>query len=328
LIAMRATRHATRHRRAIASSALASVLCSLVPTPVRASDPPPSTTPIPPEDSGMRARARYDAGTQAFSQGRIVEAALQFEAAAAEKPSAIALYTAALSWERANVPQRAADDYTRALAIGGLSEDASAHATLRLQALEAVLGSVLVSGPADWRVQLDANAEVPVPATLHGASGVHTLTVHATGRAIAPIAVVLQSGVAIRLRLPEPALAPSAEDAAPGAPRGSDLRASVGFVALGAAGVALLSGGLLGAEALDARDAYRAGPTQASFDHAENLQRWTDAAWIAGGVLAVGGLALVLWPTPRRADASAHVSVGSVRAGVAPTGLFVAGDFE
>lgn len=315
----------TRHRRAVATSALASILGSVVPAPARASDAPAALAPQ--EESGIRARARYDAGTQAFAQGRIVEAALQFEAAAAEKPSAIALYTAAISWERANVPQRAADDYSRALALGGLSEDASAHATVRLQALEAVLGSVLVSGPAGWRVQLDANAEMPLPATLHGASGVHTLTVHAVGRTIAPVAVPLQSGVAIRLQLPEAAPAPRPEDAGTPPAHRSDLRGPIGFVLLGAAGAALLSGALLGAEALDARDAYRAGPTQASFDHAENLQRWTDAAWIAGGVLAAAGLALVLWPSPHRADAPIALRA-AVRAGIAPTGFFVAGVFE
>jgi hypothetical protein len=274
----------------------------------------------------MRARARYDAGTRAFAEGRIVEAALQFEAAAVEKASPIALYSAALAWERANVPQRAADDYTRAIALGGLAQEATSLATHRLEALEAVLGAVLVSGPAGWRAQLDANTELPLPATLHGASGVHTLTVRALGRAIAPVTVVLKPGIVIRMQLPEPGNWSGEEVAPRPVGRDIDARRVLGLVTLGAAGGATLEAVLLGALALDARDAYRAGPTQASYDHAQNLERWTDAAWIAAGVLAASGLALVLWPAPRGNDARARAA--SVHWGLGPANVFVAGAFE
>ena len=59
----------------------------------------------------------------------------------------------------------------------------SAPANDRLAALEGVLGAVSSSGPEGTRVQLDANTELPVPATLHGSAGVHTLSVRVAGRA-------------------------------------------------------------------------------------------------------------------------------------------------
>src|SRR5579864_3937843 len=151
-------------------------------------------------DPNLGARAKYDAGTSAFADGRFVEAALDFEAAAGEQPNAVALYTAALSWEKASVPDRAADDYARALAMGGLPPDEGERATGRLGLLEGALGAVLVTGGTEeTRVQLDANTELPTPAELHGAAGVHTLTVRTTGRTIERIAVVLTRGSTTKL---------------------------------------------------------------------------------------------------------------------------------
>ena len=65
-------------------------------------------------DSG-EAKKQYLAGQKAFSAGKFTDAAQAFEAAAALKPNAVALYTAALSWEQASQAERAADDYGRAV---------------------------------------------------------------------------------------------------------------------------------------------------------------------------------------------------------------------
>ena len=101
------------------------------PSPAEAAEPPRQPDPV------ARARERYDGGTRAaFGQGRFVEAALEFEAAAAEKPSAVALSTAAMSWERASVLDRAADDYARTVAMSGLPAEQAAAAGDRLAALE------------------------------------------------------------------------------------------------------------------------------------------------------------------------------------------------
>ena len=63
-------------------------------------------SPAPDDASATNARSQYNAGTKAFSEQRYAEAALAFEAAAAEKPSPVALFTAALSWDRTSAPDR------------------------------------------------------------------------------------------------------------------------------------------------------------------------------------------------------------------------------
>jgi hypothetical protein len=279
--------------------------------------------------ASLSARARYNAGTKAFADRRFVEAALDFEAAAAEKPSPVALYTAALSWEQADVPDRAADDYARALApaaASALGPDKVAFARERLVALEGVLGAVTVVGPMGWRVQLDANTEVPVPATLHGSAGVHTLTARAPGKPIRRQPVLVERGAQSSLdlgvsppserRTPEgsglertaqgddatgagrapPAATPAA---LPPTPERRDWQRPAGFAALGAGGALLLAGVVLGSEALGARDAYRGAPTRDGFDHATELQTWTNVAFVAGGVVAATGVVLLVWPPPR-----------------------------
>lgn len=132
-------------------------------------------TPTPPSsDPSALARARYDAGARAFAEGSFTLAALEFEAAASARANAVALYTAGLSWDRANVPDRAADDYLSAFSLGGLPTDRATLARDRLASLEPALGRVAVSAPDGWRVRLDANTEFPSPAVLHGAAGLHT----------------------------------------------------------------------------------------------------------------------------------------------------------
>src|SRR5579872_5901097 len=92
---------------------VAPVLAALAGAVLLAGAPALAQSPPPPDDASgdaasAVARARYNAGTKAFADKRFVEAALNFEAATAEKASPVALYTAALSWEQANVPERAA----------------------------------------------------------------------------------------------------------------------------------------------------------------------------------------------------------------------------
>jgi hypothetical protein len=301
-----------------ASSALAGAMSLLAPEPSLAQSRPASSAPEgaspSSEDDSARARARYDAGTLSFAQGRFVEAALEFEAAASLKPNSVALYTAALSWERANVPERAADDYGRALTIGGLPGDSSSSAERRLHALEAVLGTLVVDGPSDRQVQLDADSEVPAPAKLHAPAGVHTLTVRSAGRAIIRVPVVLRAAFTTRMDLPlaapPPATATTGAPAAAFAPTPArpsmDTGAAVGWVAVGAGTAILLSGVLLRVEATDSASVYNQNQNldPALRDRATNLQSWANAAWIAGGTLLPVGLALLLWPRP--AAAAAH----------------------
>ncbi|HEY1691161.1 MAG TPA: hypothetical protein VGG39_03315 [Polyangiaceae bacterium] len=300
--------------------------------------------PAPPADDGggeaaaSSARARYNAGTKAFADRRFVEAALNFEAAAAEKASPVALYTAAMSWEQANVPERAADDYARAVAAPGLPADKIGPAHDRLAALEGVLGTVTVVGPEGTRVQLDANTELPLPVTLHGSAGVHTLSARAPGKPIERRPVVLERGKATKVDLaaePPPPPTPDAKKEEPppppppppppAPPEGGSLRRALGFTSIGVGGAFLLSGIVLGSEAVGAVHAYRQSPSLFGADHAAELETWTDVAFVAGAILAAGGVALVVWPSPHAAASAAPAE--GVSLAPAPGGFLLRGAF-
>jgi hypothetical protein len=301
--------------------------------------------PSPAEDTSndaasLNARARYNAGTKAFSERRFVEAALNFEAAASEKASPVALYTAALSWEQANVPERAADDYARALAAPGLPADKVTLARDRLASLEGVLGAVTVVGAEGTHVQLDANTELAVPATLHASAGVHSLSVRAPSRPIQRRPVVLERGKTIKLDLVTEPAPPQGEEPvraqhppppphpSPPAPPAPEWKRPAGFIAIGVGGALVLSGIVLGSEAIGARDVYRGAPTQSTLDHASELQTWTNVAFVAGGVIAAGGVALVLWPAPKApAGAPAEKHEAAVTLAPAPGGMLLQGAF-
>ena len=307
-----------------------------VTAPARAGE---DEAPAPPADSTQEARARqeYQAGMQAYQAKRFVEAALHFEAAVVQRPHAVALYTAALAWEQASRPERAADDFARALDIPGLSASQALNARERLANLERAMGTLEVTGPEGWRVQLDANAGVLVPAHLHAMPGLHALAIQAAGLPIQHRDVTLELGKVTRLPLvaepavlppPVPRLEPAPVPAEPAPPvragwSALEARREAGFGVAGAGLASLAAGALLGASALGARDAYNAAPTQVAYDHASSLQTWTDVAFIAGGVLVVGGAALVLWPAPApRAGREPTLSLAP-----APGGAFVRGAF-
>ena len=295
----------------------------------RADDPPAA-------DSAAEARQQYGMGTQAFKEKRYSEAALHFEAAAAFKANAIALYTAALAWDLASRPERAADAYARSLDVPGLDAKQTTIAKDRVSALEKSLGTAIVTAPEGWKVQLDTLTEVPAPARLHAPPGVHTLTMRIPNRPIERRDVTLEAGKATTVELkdepkPAPKVEPEPEiekpSPAPVEPTPARVRepfwttlrvvgvgvASVGVAALGA-------GAILGTSANGAKDAYDAAPTRAAFDHASSLQTWTNVALISGALLVAGGVVLVVLPVSDRPE-------GRVKVGAAPGGVVLGGTF-
>jgi tetratricopeptide (TPR) repeat protein len=135
-------------------------------------------------DPAAEARTQYQLGTQAFQAKKYAEAATHFEAAAAARSNAVALYTAGLAWDLAGKNERAADAYARALDVPGLDAKQSANAKDRVAALEKTLGTVAVQGPEGWKVQLEAGSEAPVPVRLHAPSGSHALAVKEPGKPV------------------------------------------------------------------------------------------------------------------------------------------------
>ncbi len=285
------------------------------------------------EDPATEARTQYQQGMQAFQQKRFPEAAPPFETAAELRVNAVTLYTAGLAWDNASRPERAADAYARAIDVGGLDTKQSGLARDRVAQLEKTLGTLAVTAPEGWKVQLDTFTEVVAPARLHGAPGVHALSVRAPGKPIERRDVSLDAGKVTNLDLkdepklptkvePEPPKPPPVVEpprALP-APRSYWItRRVVGVGVTGVGAAFLASGIILGVNANDAGKAYDAKPTRESFDHASSLQTWTNVAFITSAIVVVGGLALVLWPDK---DGDAEVRVG-----VGPNGATLAGTF-
>ena len=309
-----------RHARTLVAG-----LALLIPSAAMAQEPPVV-------DSAAEARQQYTQGTQAFQAKRYEEAALHFEAAASFRTNAVALYTAALAWDLATRPERAADAYGRALAVGGLEPKQGNLAKDRVAQLEKTLGTVVVTAPEGWRVQLDTFTEVLAPARLHGATGVRSLSIRAPGKPIERRDVNLEASKISNLELKEePKVVPKVDPepvkpppiVVPPPPRQETYWITRRVIGVGVAGVglaALGSGIILGLQANSAKDAYDVGPTRESFDHASSLQTWTNVSLVAGGVLIAGGIALVVIPDKDEGQ-------GRMRASLTPGGAVVSGTF-
>ncbi len=304
----------------------AASLAVLAPGTAYAQDPPTV-------DSAGEARSQYQQGTLAFQAKHYEEAALHFEAAASFRTSAVALYTAALAWDLASKPERAADAYSRALAVGGLDAKQGNLAKDRVAQLERTLGTIMVTAPEGWRVQLETFTEVLTPARLHGSAGTRSVSIRPPGKPIERRDVTLEASKVTPLELKdEPKVVPKTEPEPikrvvvapqPPPPRLESFWITRRVVGVGLAGVglaALGSGIVLGLEANSAKDAYDAGPTRQSFDHASSLQTWTNIALVSGVVLVAGGIALVVIPDSSEGR-------GGVRVGAAPGGAVVTGEF-
>ena len=313
-------------RRLAFAGALAGSLAvtSLAPNAAHAQDAAPT-------DAATEARQQYQQGTQAFQQKRYQEAALHFEAAASFRTSSVALYTAGLAWDLASKPERAADAYSRALDVGGLDPKQQGLAKDRVAQLESTLGTLVVTAPDGWRVQLDTFTEVPTPARLHAGAGVHGLSVRAPGKPIERRDITLQTGKLVSIELkdepkviakvePEPAKPPPVVPPPPPPPRPYWITRRVVGVGVGGVGIAALGSAIiLGTSANSAKTAYDAGPTREAFDHASSLQTWTNVALVSGFVLVAGAVALVIWPDN---DGEGRVNVGAAPGGAVVTGKF------
>ncbi len=280
----------------------------------------------------MSARTRYEAGTEALQKKRYAEAALHFEAAATLNPHAASWFMASVAWQEAFRPERAADALARAIAVGGLEAAALEHANSDLAKLETTLGTVDVTAPAGWRVQMEGAPLAEVPARVHALPGTHSLRVVPLERPIFDRSVVLAAGNVVTLALSARDAEQEASTPAPvvervvvrtEAPPGQ-LRKTLGAAAFGIAGATAVAAIVLGVSALDARDAYRVSRTQGEFDHVRYLEGWTNAAWVGALVFAAGGAALFFWPTP--AEKPKEPARGA-SLGIGPSGASVTGSF-
>jgi hypothetical protein len=281
------------------------------------------------EAASAEARAQYQLGTQAFQAKKYAEAATHFEAAAAARSSAVALYTAGLAWDLAGKQERAADAFSRALEAPGLDPKQTTNAKEKVATYERTLGTAAVRGPEGWKVQLDSLTEAPVPARLHALAGAHSLAVKAPGKPVEHRDLLLEAGKVVEVTLkdepakpppvatPEPTEPPKEPPKEPAPVRTSSHEnywtirrvAGVGVAGLGVA--VLGAGAVLGINANGAKDAYDARPSREAFDHASSLETWTNVAFIAGAVCVAGGVVLVVLPDDDGREGRLKVGVGS-----------------
>jgi hypothetical protein len=285
----------------------------------------------------QQARKEYAAGKEAYAAKRYAEAAQHFEAAASSRPHAVTLYTAALAWDAAGKPERAADAFSRSLDVPGLDAKQIENAKGRLAALEPTLGVLAVKGPEGTRVQLEGLTETTTPAKLHAPPGTHILMARLPGdKPIVRKEVQLEAGQVAPFELKddspppptqkeEPKEEPKQNKEPPPKPAAAGasfpMRRAIG-VGVAGLGVGMLVGGtVLGVSALSAKDTYNAAPSRQAFDHANGLATWTTVALIAGGVLTAGGVALAIIPE-KEEPAKAKMTFSLSPFGALVTGAF------
>jgi hypothetical protein len=286
-----------------------------------------------PDAAAQEARKQYGLGTEAFQAKKYAEAAAHFEAAAAARQNAVALFTAGLAWDLAGKPDHAADAFARSLDVPGLDPKQTATAKEKLAAFEKTLGTVTVEGADGSKVQLDSSTEASVPARLHAPPGAHSLAMKAPGKPVDHRDVSLEAGKVLDVNLKDEATKPTTQEsglrevtpAKETTPRseheGYWTTRRVAGVGVAGLGVAVLGAGvLLGIEANGAKDAYDARPSREAFDHAQSLQTWTNIAFIAGGVALAGGIVLVVLPDEDGRE-------NRVRVGLGPRGATLGGTF-
>lgn len=256
-----------------------------------------AATPASAEGEDERAAARlFRAGTAAFEAGDYTAAAHAFEEAHRRVPRGAAVYNAALAWEAAKQPARAADGYEGALADGTLASAAADDARKRLAALERALGVIEVTGPFGSTVSASHVSEAKTTRRIHLEPREHVVTLrYPSGRVERRlVAVRAQSAIAITFA-PEPA--PQAP--APTADRTSDAPKTqrvVGWLGVGSAVAFTGVAAVLGVKALSARDEYDAsGRTDLDArSDAVAYRTWANVSWAAAGVLGATGVVLVL----------------------------------
>jgi tetratricopeptide (TPR) repeat protein len=262
---------------------------------------------VAPESAHAKPQASeaFDDGLRLFKQGAYAAAADSFYAAHRAKPHPFALYNAGLAWELAGEPARAATAYAWALELD-LEDKPRRDAKKRLERLSPLLGRVEVAVPDGSILRVspfvvhrtsvvfyfepgERRIQVEFP---DGSTNSRTLTA-----AAGETAVVLfeqshdapEASAPERPARPRPERAPAHEDHAE--------QRTLGFVALGAAGIAAGVAVVLGLEALSARDDYNASNhrDKEARDRADSYKLWTNVAWGTAAAFGVtGGVFLLM----------------------------------
>jgi hypothetical protein len=274
-----------------------------------------------------RAAAEYDAGTRAFEGGDFAEAARAFERADAIAPHPRTRYNAALSWDRAGDAPRAADAYAAAVEGTGLDAERVAAARTRLRELATKIGALDVRRPVDGRVSVAHARDLPIPARIHVAPGVHRVELVSKDGSREEREVEVQAGerVVLEIAISKAPLAPPAAASSRPAPLARpepepepDGSASTtwGWVALGGAAAFGAGAVWLGFETAGAIDEFDASGDRDAAAR-DRAVRYRALTWTAAGAsLACATLGIVLLSTSDGEDVQVGISGSGVKARV------------
>jgi hypothetical protein len=283
------------------------------------------------EDPKARASQLFHEASSAYDHGQFATAARGFEESDRLAPRGAALYNAALAWEAAGDPARAAENYERAIARADLSVQQTAGARQQLTALSRKLGALDVRAPAEVRVAVGVmegagpHAHFYVEPGRHdvritwpdGKTETRTLDVSAGASEMVTVdqhQAALPHGEAGNAP-PSSQTAPPSSTASPSRARSpADTRPlrTAGWVVLGGSVVFAGTAVFLGLETLHARDAFEAsGETSIhSHDEAVRYRLLTNVAWACTAAsAAVGGTLFALSLRRTGSAASAHVGI-------------------
>lgn len=273
------------------------------------------------------AEAFFRAAKAAYARKEYRPAATAFEAAFREAPHPAAMYNAAIAWELAGEPDRAADAHHTSLKLSDrLTREQIKDARARLSRLEKRVATIDVEAPADARISLGRLARVEPPARFHVLPGDHAVTVTFAdgGRASKQVRAVAAQKERIAFTAPSAAsdsptlqgsnppgtpkdrapgagtIAPepdAAPDAAPADAAGSSSALLVGGWVGTVTGVALSGAAVgLGIAAVNARDDFDASvyTDVDARNRADLLRTWTNVAWVGAAVAGTVGIVLFI----------------------------------
>jgi hypothetical protein len=236
---------------------------------------------------------------RAFSNHQYEKAARLFEDADVKAPHPSVVYNAAVSWDYAGRPARAADAYKRALQREGLTVAQAEDAEKRLEILGNELGYVHIAKPVGGLVTVAHVVRAPIPAHFYLEPGNYDVLVLGAGNLETTERIAVLRGQTLRVEVvtlaraalqPTPAL--PIEVPAPPNPT----QEIFGWVTFGVGVLAAGTAAYFGVRALEARDAFeRSGWTDGvARDAAAQFRLGANVAWTGAGVFGAAGLTLAL----------------------------------
>lgn len=247
------------------------------------------------------AAALFVRAERAFTHQQYEKAARLFEDADAKAPHPSVLYNAAVSWDYAGRPARAADAYRRALQREGLTEEQADDAEKRLEILSTELGFVDVAKPIGALASVAHVVRAPIPARFYLDPGSYDVLVQDPSGAQITERIVVTRGQTLRVEIdpvhdhPPPPLT-AAPPIAPPQEVDDHTQEIFGWVTLGLGVLAAGTAVYCGVRALDERDTfYASGLTDSGArDSSAQYRLGSNVAWAGSGVFGAVGLALVL----------------------------------